>query len=156
MDDQWWPIFLVPVKPWLTFTWWMTWRMLDINLATCSPDSCFNQLRDKLAIMLWSVHQSAKCWQPGRCSVRRDLKLKKLGENDKKKTFMKELESTIQCIEVGCGFVVKDTHQIIFPHLSNKMKRLRTFFILSPRVLKFCMKLATHKQDRGAAILAHK
>ena len=30
----------------------------------CSPDSCFNQLGDEPALVLWSVHQSAKCQQP--------------------------------------------------------------------------------------------
>ena len=36
------------------------------------------------------------------------------------------------------------THRIIFPYLSDRMKRSRTFFILSPRVLKFCMITPTH------------
>ena len=36
------------------------------------------------------------------------------------------------------------THRIIFPYSSDRMKRSRTFFILSPRVLKFCMKPPTH------------
>ena len=31
-------------------------------------------------------------------------------------------------------------HQIIFPYLSDRLKRSHTFFIISPRVLKFCMK----------------
>ena len=35
-------------------------------------------------------------------------------------------------------------HRIIFPYLSDRLKRSRTFFILSPRVLKFCMKPLTH------------
>ena len=32
---------------------------------------------------------------------------------------------------------------MIFPYLSDRMKRSRTFFILSPRVLIFCMKSPT-------------
>ena len=36
------------------------------------------------------------------------------------------------------------THRIIFPYLSDRLKRSRTFFIISPRVLKFCMNPPTH------------
>ena len=35
-------------------------------------------------------------------------------------------------------------HRIISPYMSDRMKRSRTFFILSPRVLKFCMITPTH------------
>ena len=41
-----------------------------------------------------------------------------------------------------------ETHRIIFPYLSDRLKRLRTFFIISPRVLKFCMKPPTPILDK--------
>ena len=41
-------------------------------------------------------------------------------------------------------YTTSPTHRIIFPYLSDRMKRSRTFFILSPRVLKFCMITPTH------------
>ena len=36
------------------------------------------------------------------------------------------------------------SHRIIFLYLSDRLKRLRTSFIISPRVLKFCMNPPTH------------
>ena len=39
---------------------------------------------------------------------------------------------------------MSSSHRMIFPYLSDRMKRSRTFFILSPRVLKFCMITPTH------------
>ena len=36
------------------------------------------------------------------------------------------------------------SHRIIFLYLSDRLKRSRTFFIISPRVLKFCMNPPTH------------
>ena len=49
----------------------------------------------------------------------------------------------IYCItELDAG--AHPSHRIIFPYSSDRMKRSRTFFVLSPRVLKFCMITPTH------------
>ena len=39
-------------------------------------------------------------------------------------------------------------HRIISPYMSDRMKRSRTFFILSPKVLKFFMKPPTHISNK--------
>ena len=46
--------------------------------------------------------------------------------------------------QIKVGLSGRISHWIIFPYLSGRLKRSRTFFIISPRVLKFCMKPPTH------------
>ena len=51
-------------------------------------------------------------------------------------------------LEVTGRALAVSSHRIIFPYLSDRLKRLRTFFIISPRVLKFCMKPPTPILDK--------